>query len=296
MHHRASGRPRRAAPLHPAAALAHAGAVLILGMLWSNPAWLAALLALTAAQIISAEGWRAWRRSIAPAAALALSFAVFNVIFSHAGTTLLWRGPSLPLVGEPSVSLEALLFGASAGLRVLVVVSACRLLASLSTLQDALDLLGRAAPKSSFTAALAALLIPRMRRDLAGIREALRARGVRLAGPLPGRILASRHLFRALLVSSLEGSWDIAIALSCRAFGSARRRRPRRRRPGTRDSVIAGCAVAALALALAGAWRGMGSAVFYPVAGPFIRSGGLPLLAAVAVLLSAGFIPARDGA
>ena len=55
---------------------------------------------------------------------LALLVAAINPLVSREGLTLLAQGPAVPLYGQLDVTLEAVVYGAVAALRVLVVVLA----------------------------------------------------------------------------------------------------------------------------------------------------------------------------
>jgi energy-coupling factor transport system permease protein len=283
--------PRPVATLHPVAAILYVAILFALSMLWNNPLWLGALLGMVVVMLHAVSTGGEWKRMLLYAFALSLSCVVVNAFLSHSGETVLWEGPSLPVLGRLGVTAEALLFGATAGLKIILSVAVFFLCGELLCRDDALALLSRIAPRSTLTAALAALLIPRMRRDLSRIREVMMLRGA-LPEPhgMTGRIRGARPMLHVLLLSSLEGAWDIAAALSCRAFGSGSRSVYAHHEWRARDRIVAMASGGALAISLAGLLCGSGSCAFYPRFNFSSCLVGIPLLAAVVILLSLGLL------
>ena len=130
------------------------------------------------------------RRAARLAVPLALLVAAINPLVSREGLTLLAQGPAVPLYGTLDVTLEAVVFGAVAGLRVLVVVLAFALYSAAVDPDRVLRGLRRVAP---------ALGAHRVARDAHGAAARARrraparglraARGVRAGGrgaPAPG--------------------------------------------------------------------------------------------------------------
>lgn len=274
---------------HPLAGMTCIAAFFTVPMLWGDPIWLCALLLLIA--ICSPA---AVKKAILFSLALAFTFGAVNALLSHTGGAVLWNGPSVPLLGRLTITLEGLLLGISSGIRIVLAVAAFALAGELLEPDDALAMLSRAAPKSALTATLAVLLVPRMRRDLRRIADVMRMRGAALDAPgVIERVRAARPLLHALLMSSLEGAWDIAVALHCRAFGSGRRSSCAKRPWRPRDALIAACAACAIALALAGISEGRG--VFSFSAGHIVFPGAADLLVmtAVLLLLAAGLVLCR---
>ena len=113
---------------------------------------------------------------------------------------------------------------------------------------------------------------------------------------LLSRINASRPILHALLVSSLEGAWDTAVALQTRGFGcgarSAAPAPPWRRA----DRVLAFGAALSLAATGAGLVLGKGAFVFYPRLGRLCIAADLPWLFAAAAPLAAAVALARRAA
>lgn len=260
--------------------MAWSGAVFVLAMIWSNPLYLVLLLALEGAGLHLLSPAIQWRGALILSLFPAAFFCIVNALVSPAGSTVLIAWPR-------EIRLEPLLFGLSAGLRIILAVTSFCFLGAFSNRDDLFCLSARFAPKSSLLAGLVTLMIPRMARDLERIRAMMSIRGASFDGGLMARIRASRPLLHALLLSSLDGAWDTATALHCRAFDSGRRSHYSRRRWSRRDTLLAAPAAAACAL---GALPGVGRCTFYPSLTPLVDTAALPLFAATLCLLAAAVL------
>ena len=137
-----------------------------------NPLMLAAALATVIGASLAAGVGAELRRAAWFAVPLALLVAVVNPLVSREGLTLLVQGPSVPLYGKLDITLEAVVFGALAGLRVLVIVLAFAFYSAVVNPDRVLRGLRRVAPRSALTAALATRMLPLLARDAARMREA----------------------------------------------------------------------------------------------------------------------------
>jgi energy-coupling factor transport system permease protein len=182
---------------------------------------------------------------------LAVVVAAINPLVSREGLTLLVQGPSVPLYGTLDVTLEAVAFGALAGLRVIVIVLAFALYSAVVDPDRVLRGLRRIAPRSALTASLATRLVPLLARDAERMREAyaLRADAVHEHGRRD-RLRRAGTMTRALGAGALERAMDAAASLEVRGYGARvpARRAMRERLPWSRDDRA--FALAALLLAL----------------------------------------------
>lgn len=142
--------------------------------------------------------------------------------WSSGGGTLLWEGPTLPVIGPIDVSTDEIQIAVVNGLRLAVVALAF----SAYTLRVDHDRLVSAAGfarRSALAVALATRLIPTLERDATGLSESVRGRGVELHG---ARGYAS--LLSPLVAGSLERATGLAEAMEARGFGrSGATRAPR---------------------------------------------------------------------
>jgi energy-coupling factor transport system permease protein len=281
--YRATGSPLHATRTTVAVAftLAPCAAALVCG----HPLVLASALACVVCAGLAAGVGRELARAARVAVPLALMVAAINPLVSREGVTLLVQGPVVPLYGTLDVTLEAVVFGALAGLRVLVVVLAFALYSATVDPDRVLRMLRRVAPRSALTASLATRMVPLLARDADRMREAygLRAEAV-LGDGRRARLRRAGTMTRALGAGALERAMDVAASLEVRGYGATGRSRVTARVPWSRDDVA--FALAALVLvALPLGLRLTGAGWFDPY--PLLRADGGPATALVAVALPA---------
>ncbi len=171
----------------------------------------------------------------------AVAVVVVTPFVEVIGSNVLWSGPTIPVVGQLDVTTEELGNGLFQGLRLAAVTLAFAAYALLLD-HDRLVQSARFARRSALAVALATRLVPTLERDAKGFVEALRGRGVEVAGAR-GRA----RLLSPLLAQSLERGLNLAEAMEARGFGrpGATRVRPKW---GTRERLaLAGAAALVLA-------------------------------------------------
>ena len=175
----------------------------------------------------------------------ALSVFLISPLVSHVGTHVIWDGPKIPVIGYLDVTSEAI---AAAGIQALRLAAVGLAFAAYALLLDLDRLLQAAgfARRSVLAAGLATRLVPTLERDAAGFMEALRGRGVEVAGAR-GRA----RLLSPLVAGSLERALNLAEAMEARGFGRVGRTRAPSA-PWTRFDRIA--LVAAVLLFLGAIW------------------------------------------
>ena len=139
---------------------------------------------------------------------------VINPFVSVQGLTVLWQGPSIPIL-DTQITAEELAYGAGAAIRL---AGAALAAAAFVRLVDP-DLLTRAvarvAPRSAMITALATRMLPALERDARGLTLAARTRG----SQLNRRRAATRAGRRPLMGMSLERSLGLAEAMEARGYG-----------------------------------------------------------------------------
>lgn len=222
----------------------------------------------------------------------AVGVIVLTPLVSGQGDLILFSVPvPPPLDGE--VTAEELAAGAAAAARVLATIALAAGVFAWADPDRMLAGLGRVAPRSALVSALAARLVPTLRRDARAISETARLRGVALtSGPRMARARAGAPLALPLVGSALERGLDVAEAMAARGYGEGRRTRLRERAmdPGEVITLIA-----AVLLAGVVGWAivaGATSFSFYPVLGPVVTpwsvavaGAGLGALLAAALVL-----------
>jgi energy-coupling factor transport system permease protein len=266
--------------------IAYCAALTLPAFLFESPLVLGGSLAALLATALSAGVVRELARAAVLAVPLALLVALINPIVSQQGLTVLVDGPIVPVLGNLDVTLEALVYGAVAGLRVVVVVLAFALYSACVDPDQVLRLAGRVAPRSALTASLATRSVPLLGRDGRRVAEAYGLRAaVRPAVRVRDRVERAAILTRALGAGALERSVELAAALEVRGYG-ALGRFPANRAPWSRhDLSFAFTAVVLVVLCVSADIAGLASFQPYPLlhvdAGPADIAFGvaLPLLA-----------------
>ncbi len=147
------------------------------------------------------------------AAITALSVFLLTPFVETIGSHPLWTGPTIPVVGTLDVTREELANGAVAALRLLAVSLAFAAYALLLD-HDRLLRSVRAGRRSTLAVVLATRLVPTLERDAAGLIEALRGRGVAVAGAR-----GHARLVSPLVAGSLERAYNLAESLEARGYG-----------------------------------------------------------------------------
>ena len=129
------------------------------------------------------------------------------------GVDVLWSGPVVPVLGPLDVTTEELAGAAVQAARLAAVTLAFAVYA-LRIDHDALLRSARFARRSALVVALATRLVPTLERDVRGLVEALRGRGVAVEG-LRGRA----RLVSPIVSGSLERALNLAEAMEARGYG-----------------------------------------------------------------------------
>ena len=247
-------------------AIAYCCALVLPAFVFGSPIVLGAALGAIALAAASARVGRELVKAAALGVPLAVVVAAINPLVSQQGLTVLLDGPVVPVLGNVDVTLEALVFGAVAGLRVLVVLLGFALYSTCVDPDRVLRLVGRIAPRSALTASLATRSVPLLIRDASRLSEAylLRA-GASAAAGRRQRLGRAATLTRALGAGALERSVELAAALEVRGYGGLGRF-PASREPWSVDDLGFASSAAALTLACsAAAVAGLASFEPYPL-------------------------------
>ena len=264
----------RPTPLHSARAgvtTAFCAALALVPLLYDSPlvllGGLAAVVLAGVAASVGAELGRAARLTVP----LALLIVLVNPLVYREGETLLIRGGEV-LGYRIELTLEALVYGGAAALRLFVLAMALALFSACVDPDDLLRLVRRVSYRSALTASLATRLAPVLARDALRMSDAARCR------PQPP---ARAAVARATLAGALDRAVEVAAALELRGYASAGRP-PRYATAWSRHDVRVAAFAAAIALA-AVITRVAGAGAFD--AYPSLEVGANPADVAMLVLL-----------
>jgi energy-coupling factor transport system permease protein len=215
---------------------------------------LAAVVAAVVAAGVAAGVGAELRRAVMLSIPLVLLIAIVNPLVYREGDTLLVRGGDV-LGRRVDVTLEALVAGGLAGLRVAAFVIAFGLFSACVDPDALLRLFRRFSYRSALTAVLATRLVPVLARDALRMGDAARCR------PRPAGRLA---VTRAALSGALDRAVEVAAALEVRGYSTGGRP-ARERRPWSRHDVRVALAAGAIAVAGVGfRLAGAGAVELYP--------------------------------
>ena len=267
--------------LHPLAALTYLGTLLVLALAFTNPLYLLGILLVVVLAIRAVDGLEAWESYLKIVLFMMVLVMIINPLVVHAGQTIIWHGPRVPVFGRLTISLEAICYGAAMSVRLLDIISVFCLYNQIVHPDKALNLFSRFAGKSVLVISLATRMFPAMVRELESVRGVQQMRGVDFdKGSAKEKVRKYSSLVNILLLSSLEDSLEIAESMQARAFGSGPRTCYTRNLWRPRDVLFLTGSACALGAGIWGLLHGFGGFTFYPQLDYLINGPGT-----VAVLL-----------
>jgi energy-coupling factor transport system permease protein len=228
-------------PAPAAFLLAAAGAAALL----ADRLWAVGLLALCLLAVCLRAP--AGRRRIYLFGALSTGLGVLLLspfLWSSPDGTVLWEGPTIPVLGPLDVTTTELREAALNALRLTALGLAFAAYALLVDHDRLVAAAGRAR-RSALAVALTTRLVPTLERDAAGLAESVRGRGVPLEGARGYAMLLS-----PLVAGSLERATSLAEAMEARGFGRGGSTRAPRPSWSTRDRLAVPAAAALVLVAV----------------------------------------------
>lgn len=286
---------RRASPLHAARAAvggAWCAAVAFAALVAEHPLVLAALALVITLGAVGACVGREVGRAMLWMLPWAAVIALINMLVVRDGLTVLARLGEVPPFGQVDLTLEALVYGGTFGLRLLLVSAAFAVFTVAVDPDDLLRLLRRASLRSALAAALATRLVPVLAADARRISDARRCRADGGGEGAAARVA----VLRAVATRSLDRALDVAATLEVRGYATAAAA-PRRWRRGPHGGSgrpwsrhdLAFLVSAALVVATAAGARIADVAHFDPY--PLLDGGDLGEAALLALVLALVALP-----
>jgi energy-coupling factor transport system permease protein len=277
---------RLASPLHAAragAAGAWCVALAAAALAFHHPLVLGALLVAVLAGAAGAGVARPVARVLLFAAPFALFIALVNPFVSRNGLTVIARLGEVGPLGQVDLTLEALVYGAMFGLRLLVVVLAFGVATYAVDPDEVLRLFRRVSFRSALTAALAVRLVPVLHADARRLAEARRCRADGEASRLA--------VLRAVTAGALDRATDVAATLEVRGYATAGRTRAAGRRWSRHDAWFLASACAILGLVVGAKVGGVAGFEAFPTLAVPLGGAELALCAGIVV---AALLPFAD--
>lgn len=244
---------------HPAINFIFFAAVIVGGMCFVHPWFLAVSLVAALGYYLLLRGRRAWDalRWMLPLAVVA---ALINPVFVPRGDTVLFTW----LAGR-AFTLEALLYGAASGAMFLTVVLWFGCFNVVMTEDKLQHLFAPIAPSLALTFSMTLRLVPHFSRKAAQIAHARACVGKGAAeGTRRERIEHGAQVLSALTGWALEGAVETADSMRARGWGCGARTRFALWRFGRRELMLAAGMALALAALIAGLAVGGVKMEYYP--------------------------------
>lgn len=271
--------------LHPATALTLGLSLMLLSLIVNNPLCQVAVIAATAMLALEARvfrGWLSWWKICLAVGVLTL---IINPLVSRYGSTVIWRGPSVPVLGHLVITAEAVAYGAGMALRLVAVIWVFALVTLTVDPDGVLGLMKGRGSSSALLSALALRMVPTTMRDASDLLDAQRSRGIALDRGSRWAVLKSRMpLLKRAVSTSLDRGIGLAEAMESRAYGSGRRSSYERHAFGLLDALALLAAAAILAAGITGAAAGILSFNYYPVLSMRHGTGAVALVLAPVVM------------
>jgi energy-coupling factor transport system permease protein len=202
--------------------------VIVLCLIFNSPVYLLILLVSVVIIVNSANLLKPWTTILKLGIWMGITIIIINMLFSYHGTHILLTVPfQLPVLGTPVITLEAMAFGTSMAVKLLIIISAMAFI-NYSVHPDdimAVMLKMRLPYKSVLVTTLSTRYIPCLADDVSRIRDAYRTRRINLdTGNWFKRAKNNSATVMPLLSNSLERAVQVAEAMEARAFGSGKKR------------------------------------------------------------------------
>lgn len=255
----------RSTNYHPLSVIVYCLLLLIYTASFSQPLFLLSISIILYINLSIFHLWQQWKGYFLLSIPVILLILLINPLVSSYGKTILWSGPIIPVLGKINISLEVLIFSLIMSFKLILIMSIFCLLVNLADSDRMFSFFSRFVPKSAITAIMTSLMIPRMKRDLARISMVMRMRAISIENKgLFNRIKSVQPITKILLLSSLEGSWDIAESMHARGFGQLKRSHFEKQKLLLPDLIIIAAAFFSLVVFVWGLKLNMGKFNFYP--------------------------------
>jgi energy-coupling factor transport system permease protein len=208
----------------------------------TNPAYKAAVLVAALTALATGVGLRRLRGVLIGVLLISTFAVLLNFVSAHLGDTVLFSLPDqIPALGGP-YTLEALAFGVTGGLTVSAAILAAAPFSLLLASHQVMDALPRALSRTGAALAASLNLVPAVAESFVQVTEAQRLRGWRPRGPR-----SWSEIVVPVVLTSVEGSIQLAESMEARGFGSGPRTSVRPARLLRSDWLLIGASVAAVA-------------------------------------------------
>ncbi len=211
-------------------------------------------------------GARKWRKSLLFYLLLGIAIAVTNPIFSHRGETILF------FVNGNAITLEAFLYGAAMGGKMIAVFAYSRCFSEVFKVNQFLYLFQKVSPKLALLLSMALGFVPRFKRQAKQVSEMQKTMGMYSKHSYTDRILSGMRVFDSMITWSLEQGVVTADSMNARGYGQGKRTNFSIYRFGGADRIRMAWITAICVLFYIGAFLGCYQYSYYPTITPMAVS------------------------
>ena len=216
---------------------------LFIALFTTNPAYKALVLAAAFSALAAGAGLRRIRGLLTAVILIAAFATLLNFLSAHLGATVLFElPPQIPALGGP-YTLEAVAFGFTGGITIAGAILSAAPFSVLLASHEVVDALPAALSRTGTAIAASLNLVPAVATSFVQVTEAQRLRGWR-----PRGLRSWSEIGVPVVLTSIEGSIQLAESMEARGFGSGPRTAAKPSRMQRSDWLLA--AASALALAL----------------------------------------------
>jgi energy-coupling factor transport system permease protein len=209
----------------------------------TNPVYKASVLAAALIAVAAGVGHRRIRGVLIGVLMISAFALLLNFVSAHLGATVLFELPSqIPALGGP-YTLEALAFGASGALTIGAAILAAAPFSLLLASHEVMDALPASLSRTGAAIAASLNLVPSVAASFVQVTEAQRLRGWRPRGPR-----SWSEIVVPVVLTSVEGSIQLAESMEARGFGSGPRTTIKPARLRRSDWLLIATSASALAI------------------------------------------------
>jgi len=212
---------------------AWSAACLFIVLFTTNPAYKVLVLAAAIASLAAGAGLNRMRGILTAIVLIAAFATALNFVSAHLGRTTLFQLPDqIPALGGP-YTLEALAAGVNGGITVAAAIVAAAPFSLMLASHDVMDALPSALSRTGAAIAASLNLVPSVATSFVQVSEAQRLRGWRPRGPR-----SWAEVVVPVVLTSVEGSIQLAESMEARGFGSGPRTSLRAARMHNTDRIL----------------------------------------------------------
>ena len=252
---------------------AWSAACLFIVLFTTNPAYKVLVLAAAIASLAAGAGLNRMRGLFTAIVLIAAFATALNFVSAHLGRTTLFTLPAqIPALGGP-YTLEALAAGLSGGITVGAAIVAAAPFSLMLASHDVMDALPAALSRTGAAIAASLSLVPSVAASFVQVSEAQRLRGWRPRGPR-----SWAEVVVPVVLTSVEGSIQLAESMEARGFGSGPRTALKATHMNNTDWILVATSAAAVVTFIAGR-----AADWYPY--PTLHAPAMTIIPLAACLL-----------